>query len=181
MADQPRNLAQLKRACTAGTRLQITNHPRPEISRVTIVTKTSTVDLITRARDRDGKIVEHAHLGWGKAGDWTFDEHGAHHNVVDLVVLGPDETGNRKLPNLTVVPVARKAWANVESEGSPCSVGPFLDSADADHFRALMFSDPDYGDTSTTSTGYPMSVAQFQAAFRADFTTRPPARWHARY
>lgn len=191
MADQPANLAQLKRACTVGARLQIINHGHPEHSRVTEVTKASTVDLITRARQArygNGDVVEHAHLPWRKASDWTFDETGAHlhegtsHVWLDLVVLG-DDPGDRKLPNL-VGWQPGKAWVNVECEGTDCSVGPFLDTADANYFRAIMFADPDHGETAKRPTGERMSVRQFQDAFRADFVGdqhhRPPHWWHAR-
>lgn len=95
---QPKNLTQLKRACTLGQRVHITNRRRPQATRNTEITRVSTVDLITRATRDDGTVVEHSHLGWGKAGDWRFDDNGAH--VLDHVgkpwltvrILAPTET-----------------------------------------------------------------------------------------
>lgn len=95
---QPKNLAQLKRACTLGQRVRITNRKRPQATRTTEVTRTSTVDLITRAAMDDGTVVEHSHLAWGKAGDWRFDDNGAHlHEGADepwlsVRILAPTET-----------------------------------------------------------------------------------------
>lgn len=76
--EQPKNLAQLKRACVLGQPLHVTNRQRPQATRDTEVTRVSTVDLITRGRRDDGTPVEHSHLSWGKAGDWRFDDNGAH-------------------------------------------------------------------------------------------------------
>ena len=168
-----------------------------------MVTKTSTVDLITRARNDGGLIVEQSHLGWGKAGDWTFTDEGAtRHDShvgprgerlpgdpdprwdITIKVLGDGERGNRRLPDLSDDTKLRgHAWAIVDGEGSQYAVGPFKDLADADHFRALMFADPDHGSSEYDAPDHieRVSVAGFQAALRADFTRQPAPHWGASY
>ena len=199
---QPRNLAELKRSCPEGARVEITNNFRPQASRITVVTKGSTVDLITRARNDGGLVVEQSHLAWGKAADWTFTDDGAirHDRHVgprgerlpgdpdprwDLTikVLG-DEPGNPRLPDLSdSAKLAGHRWALVDGEGNQFAVGPFKDEADADHFRALMFGDPDHGDSipvgSIPDGIEQVSVSGFQAALRASFTRQPAPHWGA--
>ena len=97
-AKQPKNLAQFKRdVCQALTKVHITNRRMPWLTRDTVVTRSSTVDLITRGHRKDGRVIEHSHLGLGKASEWRFDEHGCHNFQVNLDGTLEDE------PWLTVV------------------------------------------------------------------------------
>lgn len=69
-------------------------------------------------------------------------------------------------------------YVNHEAEGMDCSVGHFMDEDDANHFRRLMFADPNYGTVSMLATGRKMTVREYQEAFRCDFVgERPPAHW----
>lgn len=64
--------AGLKRIMTPGSTLRITNHLRPEASRLTVVLpKTNTVDLVTHAEG----AKRGSHLAWPKRGDLRPDEH----------------------------------------------------------------------------------------------------------
>lgn len=62
-----RNLAEMKRRLTPGTRIHIDNHRRPVATRDTVVlAQTNTVDLVTHGVDGNGKDVE-SHMEWPPA------------------------------------------------------------------------------------------------------------------
>ena len=61
--------AALRRALTPGTIVKIENHWHPHTSRTTTVhAKTNTVDLVTYAYNREGKLVP-SHMSWPKKGE----------------------------------------------------------------------------------------------------------------
>lgn len=59
-------VAGIKRALTPGTPVRIVNHLHPDISRTTTVhAKTNTVDLVTYATNKSGKVIG-SHTEWPK-------------------------------------------------------------------------------------------------------------------